>query len=126
MTTMQSATDGGAPGPNRRNPTIARVWHAWTANELAAEYERYVAEEVIPGFVAMPGFIGASYHRRDLNGEVEFLVITRWESFDAIVAFAGAANPSQTTIPQKAADMLLRCDSEATHYEDIPIAWRDG
>lgn len=114
--------------PRRSDPnaTIARVWHAWAAPEKADEYERYVSQEVIPGQVGMPGYLGAFYHRRDVGGEVEFLVITRWESFDAIIAFAGPDNPAQTTIPQKAADMLLRCDAEATHYEDIPLAWPEG
>jgi heme-degrading monooxygenase HmoA len=114
--------------PRRRDPNaaIARVWHAWAAPEKANEYEQYVSQEVIPGYVGMPGYLGAAYHRRDDGDEVEFLVITRWESFDAIIAFAGADNPAQTTIPQRAADMLLRCDAAATHYEDIPIAWPEG
>lgn len=93
---------------------------------MADEYERYVAEDVIPGQVGDPGYLGAFYHRRDVGDEVEFLVITRWSSFDAIVSFAGKENPEQATIPQAAAEMLLRFDAEATHYEDIAIAWPEG
>ena len=114
--------------PRRADPDagIARVWRAWATPEQADEYTRYVSQEVLPGQVAYTGYLGGFYHRRDLDEEVEFLVITRWASFDAIVAFAGPENPSKATIPQKAADMLLRYDAEATHYEDIPLAWPDG
>jgi hypothetical protein len=126
MTTMQAERHPADPRRRDPNATIARVWHAWAAPDKADGYERYVSHEVIPGQVSLPGYLGAWYHRRDLGDEVEFLVITRWASFDSIVAFAGPENPAQTTIPQKAADMLLRCDAEATHYEDIPLAWPEG
>ena len=126
MATTQAERHPADPRRKDRNAIIARVWHAWAAREKADEYERYVSHEVIPGYIGMGGYLGAAYHRRDDGDEVEFLVITRWESFDAIIAFAGPENPAQTTIPQKAADMLLRCDAEATHYEDIPIAWPEG
>lgn len=105
---------------------MVRVWRAWASPDVADEYERYVAEEVLPGQVDLGGYLGAFYHRRQAGDEVEFLVITRWESFDAIVGFAGEENPGQATIPQKAADMLLRYDAEATHYADIKPAWPEG
>lgn len=126
---LESVTDAQRhPGDPRRSDDVAviRVWHAWAAPDAADEYERYVAEEVLPGQVELDGYLGASYHRRDVGDEVEFLVITRWESFYAIVAFAGEDNPAQTTIPKKAADMLLRCDAEATHYADIEPDWPEG
>lgn len=124
-----SAATGRHPDdPRRSNPqaAIARVWRAWAAPQMADAYERYVAEEVLPGQVALDGYLGAFYHRRPAGAEVEFLVITRWSSFDAIIAFAGPDNPGRATIPQKAADMLLRYDAEATHYEDIPATWPEG
>lgn len=105
---------------------VVRVWRGWADPETADEYERYVAEEVLPGQVELPGYLGAFYHRRLVDEEVEFLVITRWSSFDSIVSFAGEENPAQATIPQKAADMLLRFDAEAIHYEDIAPAWPEG
>lgn len=123
------AATGRHPGdPRRSDPesVIARVWRAWAAPEMADAYERYVAEEVLPGQVKLEGYLGGFYHRRPAGQEVEFLVINRWSSFDAIIGFAGPDNPSRATIPQKAADMLLRYDAEATHYEDIAVAWPEG
>jgi heme-degrading monooxygenase HmoA len=126
MTTTRAQRHPADPRRSDSDAGIARVWHAWAAAANADEYERYVSQEVIPGYVGMPGFLGAFYHRRHHGDDVEFLVITRWDSFEAIIGFAGAEHPARTTIPQRAADMLLRCDAEATHYEDIPIAWPEG
>jgi hypothetical protein len=109
-----------------KDAAVARVWRGWAAPETADDYERYVAEEVLPGQVELPGYLGAFYHRRSVGDLVEFLVITRWSSFDDIVAFAGEGNPAQATIPQKAADMLVHYDAEATHYADIRPAWPEG
>lgn len=117
------------PGDPRRDDdaAVARVWRGWASPDAADQYERYVAEDVLPGQVELSGYLGAFYHRRTVDDDlVEFLVITRWSSFDDIVAFAGEENPAKATIPQKAADMLVRYDAEATHYADIRPAWPEG
>jgi len=126
MVTVESGKHPEDPRRADSRAAIARVWRAWAAPGKADEYEWYVSQEVIPGQVDMPGYLGGFYHRRDLGDEIEFLVITRWTSFDAIIDFAGSANPARATIPQKAADLLLRYDAEATHYEDVAIAWPQG
>ena len=37
----------------------------------------------------VPGFVGAQLNRRPLDDKIEFLVLTRWQSMDAIRVFAG-------------------------------------
>jgi len=131
MTRTGPMSDGSPdrhPADPRRSDdsVVVRVWRGWASPEWADEYERYVAEEVLPGQVALPGYLGAFYHRRPSGEEVEFLVVTRWSSFDSIIAFAGEENPAQATIPQEAEDMLIRFDAEATHYEGISPVWPTG
>lgn len=101
---------------------ISRVWRGWAARADAGEYERLVTQEVLPGMSRLGGYRGARLLKRDADhDQVEFLVITEWESFDSIRDFAGEEYDS-ATIPQAAADLLVRYDDRAAHYERVPAA----
>jgi heme-degrading monooxygenase HmoA len=62
------------------------------------------------------GFISASILKRDLPEGVEFLIITEWESLDAIKQFAGA-NYSAAVVPALVEEMMIYYDKEVRHYE---------
>src|SRR5437899_13034024 len=46
-------------------------------------------DKVVSELRQVPGFVGAQLNRRPLDDKIEFLVLTRWQSMDAIQAFAG-------------------------------------
>jgi len=46
-------------------------------------------DKVVSELRQVPGFVGAQLNRRPLDDKIEFLVLTRWQSMDAIRAFAG-------------------------------------
>jgi heme-degrading monooxygenase HmoA len=48
--------------------------------------------------------------------EIEFLVLTLWESMDAIRAFAGD-QPELAVVEPEARAALVRSDSTVAHYE---------
>ncbi len=95
---------------------INRVWHGWTTPGNAARYEEMVTAEVLPSHEPLPGYRGAYLLRRETGDEVEFVVITRWESYDAIRGFAGA-DYDRATIPPEAEALLARFDARAVHYD---------
>ena len=98
---------------------IARVWRGWTATaEDADAYERLLAEEVLPPLLGLEGFLGADVHRRDDGDEVEFLVVTRFESLDAVRAFAGPEVETPVIEPA-ARRLLVRTEPQARHYETV-------
>jgi heme-degrading monooxygenase HmoA len=98
---------------------IVRTWHAWASAANTERYERLVIDDVFPGMDSLAGFRGAELLRRGVaGGETEFLVVTRWESMDAIRGFAGEEF-DRATIPQAAADLLERFDPRALHYTDV-------
>jgi len=66
----------------------------------------------------IPGFVDASLLSRSLGAGVEFLVVTRWESLDAIAKFAGS-DPEAAVVPAKAAAMMIEYDHRARHFEVI-------
>lgn len=69
---------------------IARIWHGKTTLEKADAYmEDYFHKTGLVDYQATEGNLGVLVLRRDGDGHAEFLMITFWESEDAIKEFAG-------------------------------------
>ena len=98
--------------------TVCRLWRGWTTSENAAEYERIVCGDVIPGIEArrIPGFRHIDLMRRDLGNEVEFQTLMWFNSLDAIKAFMGK-DYSVSDVPPQARAVLSRFDERAAHFE---------
>ena len=97
---------------------ISRVWRGWTSPENADAYESLLRETIFPWIESVEGYRGAFLLRRDLGGEVEFVTITRFDSIDAVRAFAGDDYELAVVLPE--ADALLsRYDERSAHYETI-------
>jgi heme-degrading monooxygenase HmoA len=95
---------------------INRVWHGWTKPANADAYENLLREEVLPGIRRVKGFSGAQVLRRITGDEVEFVVITRFDSIGAVREFAGADYEVAVILPE-AEKLLSRFDARAEHYE---------
>jgi hypothetical protein len=61
---------------------------------------------------------GAFLLRRDDGGEVEFVTITRFDSMDAVRAFAGDDEAASVVLPEAEA-LLTRFDARSYHYETV-------
>jgi heme-degrading monooxygenase HmoA len=55
--------------------------------------------------------------RNDARG-VEFLVITQWESLDAIARLSGN-DPELAVVPDYVRTLMIEYDSRARHYEVV-------
>jgi antibiotic biosynthesis monooxygenase (ABM) superfamily enzyme len=97
---------------------IVRLWHGWTTPENAAEYERFVAEEVFPEIAqqAGEGYEGYELARREHDETVEYVTITRFNSWESLEAFAGE-DYEQAHVPSEARELLRDFDERAHHYE---------
>ena len=78
----------------------------------------HLRTETFPTLRRIPGFVDASLVSRPLRDGVEFVVITRWDSLDAIAKFAGS-DPEAAVLPAKAAEMMIEYDRRARHFEVI-------
>ena len=54
--------------------------------------------------------------RRDIGNGVEFTVITRWASMDAVRAFAGS-DPSKAVVEPGAVEALREFDERVSHHD---------
>ena len=92
---------------------IVRVWHGWTSPGDADAYERFLRETLFAGLRAdVYGFRGGWALRRRSGDEEEFLVMTLFESLDAVRAFAGDDYETPVIEPE-AARLLIRGDERA-------------
>ena len=97
---------------------IARHWRGIVRAEAAGEYLEHLRGETFPALSQLRGFLSASIQRRDVPLGVEFLVITNWESIEAIRAFAGS-DVEQAVVPQVARHLMVEFETHARHYEVV-------
>ncbi len=68
---------------------IARIWRGEVPLDRSDEYLERMLTVAIPDYQSTPGNRGAFALRRIHEDRAEFLMLTFWESGDAIAAFAG-------------------------------------
>ena len=68
---------------------IARMWHGVTTPDKADEFLENINQTGVPGLKGTTGNRGACVLRRTVETEVHFIMISLWDSREAIVQFAG-------------------------------------
>lgn len=95
---------------------IARIWHGMTKAFDADAYWDYLNRTGLPDYRATPGNQGVTVLRR-IEGEVcHFTLISYWDSFDSIRAFAGDDIEVARYYPEDTA-FLLEFEPHVTHHE---------
>lgn len=97
---------------------ISRQWRALAQPDQAQNYLKHLRTETFPTVRKLPGFVSASVLSRRLDNGIEFLIVTQWESLDAIARFAGA-DLETAVVPAKAAAMMIEYDRRVRHFEVI-------
>jgi heme-degrading monooxygenase HmoA len=100
---------------------IIRVWRGWADRAKSEDYPDHFRRAVLPDLRATDGFLGATLMRQDEAGHIEFVVMTRWASLDAIRAFAGETLERAVVEPGAVA-ALERFDETVQHYEVVDAA----
>lgn len=95
---------------------IIRAWRGRASRSKSDAYPKHFREAVVPELRNVPGFLGAQLGRHAEGDEVEFLVLTRWQSLEAIRAFAGAA-VDRAVVEPGAVAALDDFDATVRHYE---------
>jgi hypothetical protein len=97
---------------------ILRLWRGWTAPDNADRYEELIAGTIFPGILGrrIAGLHDMELLRRRVGGEVEFMTLMRFESWEAVKAFAGP-DWEVSVVPPAARAVLTRFDQVATHYD---------
>jgi heme-degrading monooxygenase HmoA len=97
---------------------IIREWRGTASRSNAQAYPKHFHDNVVPELRSIAGFAGAQLSRRDCDNNVEFLVLTRWQSLDAVDAFAGP-DIDKAVVEPDAAAALVEFETTVRHYEVI-------
>jgi heme-degrading monooxygenase HmoA len=95
---------------------VARTWKGWTRAADADAYVDYLGETGVPSLAGTPGNRGVQVWRRIEGERAEFVVLSLWESRDAIKAFAGADIEQAVFYPEDERYLVER-DLTCTHYD---------
>ena len=97
---------------------IARTWRGSTKAEDAEAYLAYLHETGFAEYQATPGNRGVLGLRRMIDGKAELLLVTLWDSEEAIRRFAGDA-PDRAVYYPEDERFLVEKDEHVDHYEVI-------
>jgi heme-degrading monooxygenase HmoA len=95
---------------------ITRIWHGRTTAAKSDEYLNLMRTVAIPDYRSTPGNKGAYALRRIEDDTAHFLMVTFWESEDAIRAFAGD-DIRVAKYYDFDKSLLLELEPTSSHYE---------
>ena len=95
---------------------ISRHWRALARSGEADNYIKHLLHETFPKLSGIAGFIRASILRRETAKGTEFLIVTEWESLDAVRSFAGTDHEA-AVVPEVVQAMMVEYDPRVRHYE---------
>lgn len=95
---------------------IARIWHGITLDTVADDYLAFLRERAIPDYRSVPGNLAVQLMHRREGRLAHFILVTHWQSRQAIEAFAGP-NIEQPKYYPEDADFLLEYESTVRHYQ---------
>ena len=95
---------------------IARTWHGAVPAEKARTYYEYLTATGLPDYRKTKGNRGVFVLQRTDADVTHFLLVTLWESYDDIEAFAGEDIERARYYPEDS-EYLLELEPLATHYE---------
>lgn len=97
---------------------IARIWRGRTPADKADAYMAFLEESGLADYRTTAGNQGVWVLRRIKEGAAEFLLISFWDSWEAIARFAGEDIDKAVYYPEDD-DFLLEKEPHVAHYEVI-------
>lgn len=98
---------------------LARIWRGATTAADADAYLAYLHETGVSEYRRTPGNRGVIVLRRVVQDRADFLLLTMWESEDAVRRFAGDDMGRAVFYPQDDRFLIAR-DLRVEHYE-VPL-----
>jgi heme-degrading monooxygenase HmoA len=100
---------------------IARIWRGVTREADKDTYFEYLQKTGLKEYASIPGNQGVWVLRRVDDGKSEFTLISLWDSWDAIKAFAGP-DPEKAVFYSEDEKFLVERGPRVTHYEVLSCA----
>jgi heme-degrading monooxygenase HmoA len=103
---------------------ITRIWRGRTSADKAEGYQGFLQRTAYPDYGGVEGNRGWILLRRPDGDAVELMLVSFWDSMDALRAYAGDAVERPKYYPEDRA-ALLELPEKAEHYEvvDANLRW---
>ena len=95
---------------------ITRIWRGITLKEKADAYLKYFHDTGLKHYSETPGSRGVTVLRRDQGEHCEIVLISHWESIEAVQAFAGE-NPEKSVYYPEDEHYLLQMEPLVRLYD---------
>lgn len=100
---------------------IARIWRGITLAEKADDYLDYLRETGLRDYAKTAGSRGFKVLRRIQGEHCEIMLISLWDSMDAVSAFAGENHDRSVYYPDDE-QYLLEMEPLVHHYDVVDVA----
>jgi heme-degrading monooxygenase HmoA len=97
---------------------IARVWRGKTRDEKADEYGKFLKETAYPDYGGVTGNCGWVLLRRPSEDGVEFVLVSLWDSIDALRRYAGG-DPERPKYYAEDRAALVELPEKVEHNEVV-------
>ena len=116
--TLLVVPDASASPRAGAGTAIARIWRGRTVPAKADAYEEYLNASGITKILATPGNLGVTLLRRAEKTQTEFVVVSYWESIEAVQRFAGKDYRKAVILPRDR-EYLISVEPTVLHYEVV-------
>src|SRR5712671_3184864 len=99
---------------------LARTWWGATNADDADNYLDYLRRTGLAEYAGIPGHRRTLTLRRIVRERAEFLIISLWDSMDAVRRFAGE-DPERAVFYPEDDRYLVARDDHVTHFEVVDI-----
>jgi uncharacterized protein YciI/heme-degrading monooxygenase HmoA len=113
-----TSSNGVKPPSSRAQDMVLRMWRGHTSFERAGEYVQHATGTFFPKLEQIPGNCGAYLLQRTIDGKIEFVVLTLWNSMEAILRFAGE-EPDRAVVEPEARSLLSGFDDFVMHFDVV-------
>jgi heme-degrading monooxygenase HmoA len=102
---------------------VARIWHGRTPAEKADEYRQYLFDVGVKKIATLPGNRGVQMMVSRTAEQGEFMVVSYWDSIDAIKGYAGAEYTKVHDLPRDK-EFLIDQETLVRHFELDVNLWQ--
>ena len=98
-----------------RDTIVVRIWHGRVLEDKAEAYRDFLVRRAVPDYESVEGNLGVEILVRENGDAVDFLILSYWESVDAIKRFVGE-DYEKAEYYDEDKDFLLEFEPNVQHY----------
>jgi heme-degrading monooxygenase HmoA len=105
------------------HPMVARIWHGRTPADKAEEYKQYLFDVGVKKIASLPGNRGVQMMVNKTADQGEFMIVSYWDSIDAIKGYAGENYTRVHDLPRDK-EFLIDMETLVRHFELDVNLWQ--